>query len=90
MDYLKTSKCVPCYRKLGGAKVLSGSLEDVMYVDLLHIVHGAGLFLFSFVVPNGESNLDLYPLSSRETVRADSLFDGFEEVCCWLLTGNHK
>ena len=49
------SQCVPCYRKLGGAKVLSGSLQDARYVDLLHIMDGAGLFLFSFVVPNGES-----------------------------------
>ena len=49
------SKCVPCYRKLGSAKVLSGSFEDVRYLDLLHIMHSAGLFLFSFVVPTGQS-----------------------------------
>jgi len=51
---MKTSKYVPCERKLICAKVLSGSLEDARYVDLLHIMDGAGSFLFSFVVPTGE------------------------------------
>jgi hypothetical protein len=55
MDYLKTSKCVPFYRKLGGAKVLTGSLEDARYVGLLHIMDDAGLFLFPFVVSTVES-----------------------------------
>ena len=40
---MKASKCVPCYRNLGGVKVLSGSLEDARYVDLLHIMGGARL-----------------------------------------------